>query len=75
MRWATLRLKEMMGRPDDGHSPPLIVFGDDSLDQGNRRGVEVGCRLVEQEDLRLQHERPSQGRKLPLTAGERADRA
>ena len=35
-----------------------------------QRGVEVRQRLVEQEDLRLAHDRPADGDTLALTAGQ-----
>ena len=52
------------------HSEPLLQRAQLPAQLNAKLGVEIGQRLVEQQDLRLQDERASDGDALLLSAGE-----
>ena len=56
--------------------PSLLLHRLDLVPHGRADArVEIGERLVEQQDLRVDRERPAEGHALALAAGELRDRA
>ena len=63
------RLDLVVGDVDHGRRQVLVELGDLDPHLDAEHGVEVGERLVEEEDLRLAHQRPADGDALALAAG------
>ena len=66
------RLDLVVGDVDDGLAEALVQLLDLDAHLDAQLGVEVGQRLVEQEHVRLAHQRPADGDALALAAGELA---
>ena len=64
------RLDLIVGDVDHGRRKILVELGDLDPHLHPQHGVEVGKRLVEEEDLRLAHQGPADGDALALAAGE-----
>ena len=62
----------VVGDVDHGRAEPLVQLHQLDAHLGAQRGVEVGQRLVEQENLGLAHDGAADGDALALAAGERA---
>ena len=62
------RLDLIVGDVDGRYADPLLKLLEVEPRGRAQLGVEVGQRLVEQEDLGLAHERAGQGDPLPLAA-------
>ena len=69
------RFDLVVGDVDHGGLEPLVEGGDLGPHLHAELGVEVGERLVEEEDLRLADDRAAEGDALPLAAGELAGAA
>ena len=65
------RLDLVMGDVDRGDAQAVLQRGDLGAGLHPQLGVEVGQRLVHQEDLWLADDRPAHRHPLTLTAGER----
>ena len=63
-------LFEIVGDVDRGHAEPVLQLAQFDAHVGAQLGVEVRERLVEQQDLRLEHEGARQRDALLLPAGE-----
>jgi hypothetical protein len=68
------RLDLVMGDVDDGGTGVLVQRLDFGTHLDAQFGIEIGERLVEQEDARLAHQRPAHGDALALAAGQLARR-
>ena len=66
------RLDLVVRHVDHGLAEPLVEFLDLGAHLDAQLGVEVGERLVEEEEQRIAHERAAHGDALPLAAGELA---
>ena len=64
------RLGLVVGDVDDGEAEGLLQLADLVADPAAQLGVEVRERLVEEQHLRLEHQRPGDGDALLLAAGE-----
>ena len=64
------RLDLIVGDVDHRRLEVLVQLGDLDAHLHAQHGVEVGQRLVEEEHLRLAHQRPADGDALALAAGE-----
>jgi hypothetical protein len=62
----------IVGHIDDRRAKALMQFFDLNAHIHAQLGVEIGQRLIEQEHLRLAHQRPPHGDALALTAGKLA---
>ena len=66
------RLLLVVGDVDDGEAELLLDLADLLADMAAELGVEIGERLVEEQHLRLEHQRAGDGDALLLAAGELA---
>ena len=66
------RLDLVVRDVDGGLAEPLVQLLDLGAHLDAQLGVEVGERLVEQEEHRIAHQRPAHGDALPLAAGKLA---
>ena len=64
--------RQIMGDDDDGDAKSLVKLPDQRVDATSGDRIEVGCRFVEKENLRVESQCPREGGAFHHAAGERA---